>query len=1561
MSTTRWIPIAGLLGCLLFVGPVAAEDAARADDRMTDEWWAQAATGVEQMEYRITRQERSVIPGHPGGLHATNRAQNLRVYFLPDGVDIVPRDATEPSWTLRLALRDVVPSARSGVIRDVEPSAVDRTVTYRRGSVTERWENTPRGMVIGLSLPADPAGVSPIEAVFDLATDLEAIASADGSEVSLYRDGARVARLTVGGMDARLALEGDLLRVGIPAGAAAASAPVQFEIVLGGGSPGVQVGLSVTPDWTAESDEINAWFGSSVATAGDVNGDGYSDVIVGAPHFDAGHGLEGRAFLYLGSAAGLSTQAAWTDVGSQIFAFFGSSVATAGDVNRDGYSDVIVGSPALGLGAAFVYYGSKNVRENGLELKHTLHAGEETGGTRFGFSVSTAGDVNGDGYSDVIVGAPCFDRWDPGHGCNTSIPRTYRSRGRVFVFHGGLDGLSDSAAWSRSRVQDYEEFGHSVSTAGDVDGDGYSDVIIGGPRYTTDPNTVVLGEENGRATLYLGSADGLGLFPKSVIVQDEIWFGASVATAGDVNGDGLSDVIVGAPGTQGIWLNPAAFVFYGSQTPNELEDAEGLRLPGSQDGSEFGSTVATAGDVNGDGYADVIVGASDFSPQDGPPGAGQVFLYLGSAEGPSLAEWPAVGGQQQADYGHSVATAGDVNGDGFSDVIVGARFLDNGESSEGRAFVYHGSASVPSASEDWRGEAGESVAAGDVNGDGYSDVIVGAFLYLGGSAEKSPVNWPIDGEAGAEDFENSPVSAAGDVNGDGYSDLIVGPPEDAVLRLGSAAGISTPIDWNPPSDEDSEEFGSWAATAGDVDGDGCSDVIVGAPYFDRDGEETYEGRASVYLGSGPDSAEGEGLSNSPAWTVEGQGDEWLGTSVAAAGDVNGDGYGDVIVGAPYFEDVPGCWDDYGTIASCACSDSVCRDVICGEYADCCDDWDSSCNEAASVEPACAAGCGVGGPGDCCTDDEEEPTYEGRAAVYLGSASGLSTTAAWNVEGKGYDTLGTSVATAGDVNGDGYSDVIVGAPGFDNAEIEMGRAHVYHGSASGLSASAAWTVEGEEAYEEFGSVVATAGDVNGDGYSDVIVGTPEFGSFGVFGGRGRALLYLGSASGLSTSVDWIATTPDDETFSLGSRVGTAGDVNGDGYSDMIVDGAVRFPDFLGAGPVTFLHLGNASDGRPLRMRQVRVASEDPIGLHGKSDSEVGFRIKADSRRSPGGGGKVGLEWEAAALGSEWVGPPPPHDLVTPPEPDLVTQVGSLTPGTFYWWRARVVTDSPFFPRSPWSSVPGNNYTESSLRTAGSLPSASFGLHGPSPNEPVFADSVPTIFTWHTGRATESRVEWSRNPQFVPPLVTLPVDADHEEWGICRPDDELWDRILQLGQQVDFQPAPIFWRVVPTAGASPGADAEPFRVLRLATARGPDVTRPGDGAALLETVTPLFTWDPNHNNRFQVRFSANSHIGQPRIVFGQAYDLDVVPFGPTGVEVEWSVTDEQWNDIVDFAGSNPEGRVYYAVFAKDALDRTSWSEVRSLRLSGVGTQVETGRREPPSSAYKKKSRHRPSRRR
>jgi hypothetical protein len=405
--------------------------------------------------------------------------------------------------------------------------------------------------------------------------------------------------------------------------------------------------LNIAPSWDDASDTENDQFGFSVATAGDVNGDGYSDIIVGAYGYDS---YRGKVYVYYGSAGGLGDderEPDWFAMGEYDADEFGYSVAAAGDVNGDGYSDVIVGATGYltstgSTGKVYVYHGSaEGLGASGRAADWS--ATGENAENEFGISVATAGDVNADGYADVVVGA-------------TGYLTSTGSTGKVYVYHGSAGGLDDDREpdWFAIGENDADGFGYSVATAGDANGDGYADLVVGAPNYDEGGLT-----DRGKAYVYQGSADGLGDNNResdwsAMGENTEHVFGYSVAPAGDVNGDGYGDVIVGAPGYNN-WQGKV-FVYHGS--------ALGLDVPfsvfsGKGAGQEFGASVATAGDVNGDGYADIVV-SEPFGTS-----MGRNHVYHGSAAGVGTSPAFSVG------WGEKVAPAGDVNGDGYADIVVG--------------------------------------------------------------------------------------------------------------------------------------------------------------------------------------------------------------------------------------------------------------------------------------------------------------------------------------------------------------------------------------------------------------------------------------------------------------------------------------------------------------------------------------------------------------------------------------------------------------------------------------------------------------------------------------------------------------------------------------------------------------------------------------------------------------------------------------------------------------------------------------------------------------------------
>ncbi len=1230
-----------LLGCFLAIVIAAVE--AHSDDHPAGEhqietideaWVSTVEKQIADGEYQITWQPQTVLPDASPAWQAPNRAHGFRTYFTRNGVRMVPRESGSPEWVWGVRLTGYGAGQPLQAVSPASPEKTgDNRIEYRRDKVIEWYINDRRGLEQGFTLLSPPspkpsASDSPGQVIldFELSGTLTASLTPSGDFIELIpnspgagpviRYGQLLAEDATG---RRLTAEMDLTADGFAISVATDGAV--YPIIV---DP-----LATSAAWTGEGNQATAYYGVDCGTAGDVNGDGYSDIIVGAQSYDNGQTDEGMVFVYHGSSSGPSSTADWTAEGGQASAYFGSSVATAGDVNGDGYSDVIIGAPGMGSGgAAYVFLGSAS----GLSTSPDWSDTGDQSGCQFGYAVGSAGDVNGDGYSDILITAAFYDNGQT-------------DEGRAYVYHGSDSGPSSTPDWdAESDVADWH-FGLAAATAGDVNGDGYSDVIIGANAGDSDHS------DKGKVFVYHGSSSGLGSTAAWTAQSDQAdsRFGAAVNTAGDVNGDGYSDVIVGAfyydhpENGEGM-----AFVYHGSSSG--LSGSPSWSAESNLAIAAFGGSVGTAGDINGDGYADVVVGARLFTNGQTYEGAG--YVYEGSATGLAASPvWTLESNHQNAYFGGAVRTAGDVNGDGFSDVIFGAYGYTNGQTDEGRAFLYYGAPSgLSDTSAQWLNESNQSASyygvsvgnAGDVNGDGFSDVIIGASYYDNGQTDEGKVfvyhgsedgpdttaDWTAEGGQ-AETYFGSAVATAGDVNGDGHADVIIGANNyqpsggiittgKVVVHFGSSSGLSATADWSASGDQDDCTFGYAVGSAGDVNGDGYADILITAAFYDNG--QTDEGRAYVYHGSD------SGPSSTPDWDAESDVADWhFGLAAATAGDVNGDGYSDVIIGA--------------------------------------------------------------------NAGDSDHSDKGKVFVYHGSSSGLGSTAAWTAQGDQADSrFGAAVDTAGDVNGDGYSDVIVGAHYYDNPENGEGMAFVYHGSSSGVSGSPSWSADSDLAGAAFGGSVGTAGDINGDGYSDVVVGARLFTDGQTYEGAGY--VFAGSDSGLGASPVWTWASNHTQAY-FGIDVGTAGDVNGDGFSDVIF-GAYRYTNDQSEEGRAFIFYGNGGGGFPLQPQQRRYDNTAPIGPGGLTDQPDAARLSATGR-SPFGRGDVKLQWEVKTgstpfnggsldEGTSWT------DSGTSGA-GLSEVVDSLTEGTRYHWRARLLYDpstTPFQPHGPWFSAPSGEF-------------------------------------------------------------------------------------------------------------------------------------------------------------------------------------------------------------------------------------------------------------------------------
>ena len=452
--------------------------------------------------------------------------------------------------------------------------------------------------------------------------------------------------------------------------------------------------------------EQDSRLGDAVGSAGDVNGDGIADIIIGAKDADVnGNNSAGKIYVIFGKNGDFSSSFNLANLdGSNGFVLngideddiAGISVSNAGDINNDGVEDLIIGARGgdvngnSNAGESYVVFGQNSAFNASLNLadldgSNGFVLNGVASGDFSGTSVSSAGDVNGDGIDDLIIGA---------NFANSNAGESYVVFGQDSGFNASfnLANLDGSNGFVINGIESGDFSGTSVSSAGDVNGDGIDDLIIGAnfANSNAGESYVVFGQDSGfNASFNLANLDGSNGFVINGIESGD-FSGTSVSSAGDINGDGFSDLIVGATNANVNNRENAgqAYVILGTDAEfnssfdlSTLNGQNGFVINGANAGNLLGTSVSSAGDFNGDRLEDILISEVGANEETGTSyvlfGSTEQFDAIVDLDELESNQGFTIEGIETGDRsGNSVSGAGDVNDDGFDDLLIGAPQAD---------------------------------------------------------------------------------------------------------------------------------------------------------------------------------------------------------------------------------------------------------------------------------------------------------------------------------------------------------------------------------------------------------------------------------------------------------------------------------------------------------------------------------------------------------------------------------------------------------------------------------------------------------------------------------------------------------------------------------------------------------------------------------------------------------------------------------------------------------------------------------------------------------------------
>ncbi len=578
-------------------------------------------------------------------------------------------------------------------------------------------------------------------------------------------------------------------------------------------------------------DGASSWahYGSVLASGGDADGDGREDLLAGTPNEPGTNGVKGGRLRVLSGRTG---QVVHSVEGTNTGDSLGRAAIFVGDTGGDGCDEFLVGSPNWDLPVGWGCGNGRVELYDGLTGACLFALSGTNEGENYGWALAAVGDLDGDGIPDFAAGAPSHDR-----------PLGNSDTGCVRLCAGSDGGTIDTIDGRKGG----DQFGASLAGGSDFDGDGRDDIAVGAIGHGE------LGR-NALGAVHFLSADGT-LLAVTAGDQEEALFGAALAGLGDVDGDGLGDLAVGAPYFDGTGAVDRGQVFFYSGS-----GAIPFRvLAGESADEHFGAALARIPDIDGDGRAEILVGAPRHAA-----GEGKICLFSG-ATGALLLSYS--GSQAGERFGSAVGSAGDVDGDGTVDLLAGAPGHDSGGlSNAGRLVVVSGADG--SLLEERIGEnnsdaLGCSLAGlGDIDGDGDLEYVAGACYYstvpdaYNGAAyvfsfgHASPLYF-FEGESSRALF-GSAVAAPGDMDGDGTADIAVSGFRNSALgglgdsgRLSVYSGIDgSRIAWID-GESGGDQIGISIARTGDLDGDNRNEIVTGAHLVDAGTTGFNTGKAYV--------------------------------------------------------------------------------------------------------------------------------------------------------------------------------------------------------------------------------------------------------------------------------------------------------------------------------------------------------------------------------------------------------------------------------------------------------------------------------------------------------------------------------------------------------------------------------------------------------------------------------------------------------------------------------------------------------------------------------------------